>query len=39
MKSVERIVLVHRLREVIATVGFTRFESSSPMSRVSWRSV
>ncbi len=30
MKSVECIVLVHRLREVIATVGFTRFESSSP---------
>jgi hypothetical protein len=30
MNSVERIVLVHRLREVIATVGFTRFESSSP---------
>lgn len=30
MNSVENIVLVHRLREVIATVGFTRFESSSP---------
>jgi hypothetical protein len=30
MAAVERIVLVHRLREVIATVGFTRFESSSP---------
>jgi len=30
MKSIECIVLVHRLREVIATVGFTRFESSSP---------
>jgi hypothetical protein len=30
MEAVERIVLVHRLREVTATVGFTRFESSSP---------
>ena len=30
MDIVERIVLVHRLREVIAQVGFTRFESSSP---------
>jgi len=27
---VERVVLVHRLREVVASVGFTRFESSSP---------
>ena len=30
MAAVERVVLVHRLREVIAQVGFTRFESSSP---------
>jgi hypothetical protein len=30
MGAVERVILVHRLREVIATVGFTRFESSSP---------
>jgi hypothetical protein len=30
MKAVERVVLVHRLREVNALVGFTRFESSSP---------
>jgi hypothetical protein len=30
MAAVERVVLVHRLREVIASVGFTRFESSSP---------
>jgi hypothetical protein len=30
MAAVERVVLVHRLREVVATVGFTRFESSSP---------
>jgi len=30
MEAIERIVLVHRLREVTATVGFTRFESSSP---------
>lgn len=30
MKSVERIVLVHRLREVEAQVGFTRFEAAAP---------
>ncbi|QDS93872.1 hypothetical protein FF011L_26480 [Roseimaritima multifibrata] len=30
MESVERIVLVHRLREVMAQVGFTRFEAVSP---------
>lgn len=30
MKGVERVVLVHRLREVIAAVGFTRFESTGP---------
>jgi hypothetical protein len=30
MKSVEKIVLVHRLREVVAQIGFTRFESSVP---------
>lgn len=29
MEAVERVVLVHRLREVTALVGFTRFESSS----------
>jgi hypothetical protein len=28
--AVERVVLVHRLREVVAQVGFTRFESASP---------
>lgn len=27
---VERIILVHRLREVIAQVGFTRFEAAMP---------
>lgn len=27
MRHVDRIVLVHRLREVVAQVGFTRFES------------
>lgn len=27
---IERVVLVHRLREVIAQVGFTRFEPSMP---------
>lgn len=30
MKSVERVVLVHRLREVVAQVGFTRFEAAGP---------
>lgn len=30
MAPVERIVLVHRLREVMAQVGFTRFEAVSP---------
>lgn len=30
MKPIEKIILVHRLREVTAQVGFTRFEASSP---------
>ena len=30
MSSVERVILVHRLREVMAQVGFTRFEAVSP---------
>ena len=30
MNAVERIVLVHRLREVVAQVGFTRFEAAGP---------
>jgi Domain of unknown function (DUF1998) len=30
MQAIERVVLVHRLREVIAQVGFTRFESAGP---------
>jgi hypothetical protein len=30
MDSIERVVLVHRLREVIAQVGFTRFEAFGP---------
>jgi hypothetical protein len=30
MQNIERVVLVHRLREVIAQVGFTRFEAISP---------
>ena len=30
MKPIERVVLVHRLREVVAQVGFTRFESAAP---------
>ena len=29
-QQIERIVLVHRLREVIAQVGFTRFEAAGP---------
>jgi Domain of unknown function (DUF1998) len=29
-ERIERIVLVHRLREVIAQVGFTRFEAEMP---------
>jgi hypothetical protein len=30
MGCVERVVLVHRLREVVAQVGFTRFEAITP---------
>lgn len=30
MRSIERVVLVHRLREVTAQVGFTRFEAAAP---------
>jgi len=30
MEMIERVVLVHRLREVITQVGFTRFESETP---------
>jgi len=30
MQNIERVVLVHRLREVVAQVGFTRFEAISP---------
>jgi hypothetical protein len=30
MQTVERLVLVHRLREVRAQVGFTRFEAAGP---------
>ena len=30
MAPIERIALVHRLREVVAQVGFTRFESAGP---------
>jgi len=29
MTGIERVVLVHRLREVVAQIGFTRFESIS----------
>ena len=28
--SIDRIVLVHRLREVVALIGFTRFEAAMP---------
>lgn len=30
MKPIKRVVLVHRLREVVAQVGFTRFEAAGP---------
>ncbi|MBL8824620.1 MAG: DUF1998 domain-containing protein [Planctomycetia bacterium] len=30
MEKVQRIVLVHRLREVVAQVGFSRFEPTTP---------
>ncbi|MGH7551631.1 MAG: DrmB family protein [Longimicrobiales bacterium] len=30
LDAIDRVVLVHRLREVIAQVGFTRFEAASP---------
>ena len=30
MHGIERVVLVHRLREVVAQLGFTRFEPASP---------
>jgi hypothetical protein len=30
MADVEKVVLVHRLREVVAQVGFTRFEAITP---------
>jgi hypothetical protein len=30
MRSIDRVVLVHRLREVIAQVGFTSFEAAGP---------
>lgn len=30
MENIQRVVLVHRLREVVAQVGFTRFEAISP---------
>ena len=29
MEPIERVVLVHRLREVVAQIGFTRFESAT----------
>jgi hypothetical protein len=30
MQGIERVILIHRLREVVAQVGFTRFEAASP---------
>src|SRR5262245_48524200 len=30
MASIERVVMVHRLREVVAQLGFTRFEAITP---------
>lgn len=32
LKGIETLVAVHRLREVVCLYGFTRFESSPPMS-------
>ncbi len=29
-KEIEKVVLVHRLKEVVAQVGFTRFEAATP---------
>jgi hypothetical protein len=30
MQPIERVILVHRLREVVAQLGFTRFEAAAP---------
>lgn len=30
MESIDRVILIHRLREVVAQVGFTRFEAAAP---------
>ena len=30
MRDIARVILVHRLREVVAQVGFTRFEAAAP---------
>jgi hypothetical protein len=30
MEDIARVILVHRLREVVAQVGFTRFEAAAP---------
>jgi hypothetical protein len=30
MEAVDRVILIHRLREVVAQVGFTRFEAQAP---------
>ena len=37
MKGIERVVLVHRLREVVAQVGFTRFEAARPTLKANWK--
>ena len=37
MQCFERVVLVHRLREVVAQVGFTRFEAARLTLRASLR--
>jgi len=37
MEPIARVVLVHRLREVAALAGFTRFEALAQTSRVSWK--
>jgi hypothetical protein len=30
MQQIEHVILVHRLREVVAQLGFTRFEAAAP---------
>jgi hypothetical protein len=36
MTAIDRVVLLHRVREVLAQVGFTRFEPAVPDIEASW---